>query len=121
MLCNHVSETISSTKPREMMGCAPEACEQNSEDNCKHPNRPVLGLNEDLPETVYECSNPQKPFENGCQHHQPDDRRVDDLCWTVSDQNVERHVFPDKTHVFGRPRELLVRRHFGGSDALPSV
>lgn len=46
----------------------------------------MLSLLKDLDEAVQECSEPQEPFQEGCQHDRPDDRRVYNL--STSQYNI---------------------------------
>lgn len=59
----------------------PESDEKDGNHNRESPNRPMLRLYKHLNKTIHEGRHPEEPLQDGSQHDQADDYRVNDLFW----------------------------------------
>lgn len=61
----------------------PETEEEDTEENGQDAHTDCLCLLEDLDNAVQKRSNPEEPFEEGCEHERADNGDIDDLLQLV--------------------------------------
>lgn len=59
---------------------SPQQQKANGYQHGQDVDGPMLRLSEDLPQAVHEGTYPQKPFQQGGQHHHADDGGIHNLC-----------------------------------------